>query len=176
MAFDVSSRNVKLDSDNNLQAECMNLRKEWEDAAIPLKDFVSNDDGTLAWGGRSFKDSARNVGLRESRFLEGELRDMRGVWKFASLDLSLYIRNFDGALRAFDDQPEYLADKSWHGANCYIINEVLGSCLDLDNGQSSSQPSMLLAQISQANQLMAPRHKDGPSFPVIKIKYGAWNR
>ncbi len=135
MAFYKSSRDVKLDSDLNLQAKCMNMRKEWEDSKFLLTQKFGNDNGNFVWGGCDFHYSARDVTLRENRFLEGKLQAMSGEWKYQSLDLGHYIANFDGALRAFDDKQDHLADDSWHGADCYIVNEASGLCLDLDNGQ-----------------------------------------
>ena len=62
-----------------------------------------------------------------------------------SIDLGSCISNDDGNLRSKDDKVEYLADDIWNGANCYLVNEASGTCLNLDGGQSCL---ILLAQSS----------------------------
>ncbi|KAL8924492.1 MAG: hypothetical protein Q9172_002657 [Xanthocarpia lactea] len=138
MAFYETSRDVKLNSDLNLQAKCMNMRKEWEASTFLLTQNLGNNDGNLVWGGCDFDHSARDVTLRENRFLEGKFQALSGEWKYQSLDLGQYIASFDGALRAFDDKQDHLADDSWHGADCYIVHKASGLCLELDNGNSGN--------------------------------------
>lgn len=135
MAFYTSSRDVRLNSDSNLKAKCMNMRREWEDSTFLLTHHLGNDDGSLKWGGRDFQDSARDLSIREGRFLEGNFRAMSGMWKHDSMDLEQYLSNSDGALRAVDDKQDYLLDESWHQVECYVGHEASGLCLDLDNGQ-----------------------------------------
>ena len=68
-----------------------------------------------------------------------------------SLDLGPCISNDDGNLRSKDDKVEYLADDIWNGANCYLVNEASGTCLNLDGGQSC------LALLAQSFTDSSPR-------------------
>ena len=133
-----SSRNIALDDDKNLVAECVNSRNEWENSIFPLNDHISNTGGGLSWGGKAFKDSTKNVSITGGRYLRAELRTVFGFWITTIFDLGLYIDNDDGILRAKEDRVGHLADDSWHGACCYVINEGTGTSLELFLGKCCS--------------------------------------
>jgi CVNH domain len=134
MDFSTSLHDVKLDDQETLVAKCENSRHEWELSAFPLNEYLGNNDGHFVWRWQGFKQTARNVYLRDSRFLHAELENAGGGWNATSVDLSEYIENQDGALWCKDEKQEFLAGDDWHLADCYVTNEASGLCLDLAGG------------------------------------------
>lgn len=107
------------------------MRHEWDHSVFPLNDCLGNRNGHFLWGGQGFKQSDRNTSLRDGRYLQVELCNMWGGWGATPTDLESCISNDDGNLWPKDDKVEYLLGDIWNGANCYIVSEASGTCLNL---------------------------------------------
>jgi len=101
--FSASVRNVTLDRDYDLIAECTAINGHKKLSSISLNDVLANEDGYFRWASPapgSFGASARNVKLVDGgKFLEAELRTCNGSWRTDRISLNERIENNDGDLR-----------------------------------------------------------------------------
>jgi len=101
--FSASARNVSLDGDFDLIAECTACSGQKKLSSISLNSILTNDDGHFRWapgGGGNFGASARHVKLIDGgRVLEAELRACSGDWRTDRIILDERIENSDGDLK-----------------------------------------------------------------------------
>jgi uncharacterized protein YcfJ len=100
--FSASSRQISLDGDYDLIAECGTVDGRHKLSSISLNKILTNNDGHFGWvaGGGNFGGSARNVRLVDGgKFLEAELCSRDGHWKHSRIWLDEKITNNDGELQ-----------------------------------------------------------------------------
>eukprot|EP01090_Pellita_catalonica_P016547 TRINITY_DN4764_c0_g1_i1.p1 TRINITY_DN4764_c0_g1~~TRINITY_DN4764_c0_g1_i1.p1 ORF type:complete len:100 (+),score=20.09 TRINITY_DN4764_c0_g1_i1:348-647(+) len=59
---------------------------------------LGNSDGVFAWGGTNWSITARKQQINESGILSAELRNCKGQWVAASIDLNEHLSNDNGNL------------------------------------------------------------------------------
>lgn len=97
-SFTKSCRNIRLNGETLLVADCLNHAGEYVPSAIDLDQILSNQHGELVWGGTNFSHSARNIVLNADGWLNCELGDGDGDWVAGGLDLNMGISNQNGVL------------------------------------------------------------------------------
>jgi hypothetical protein len=99
--FSASSRQISLDKDYDLIAECVAIDGNHKLSSVSLNSCLTNNNGHFGWAkGGNFGGSARNVRLVDGgKFLEAELRTMDGHWKHDRIWLDEKITNDNGNLQ-----------------------------------------------------------------------------
>ncbi|QRV93569.1 cyanovirin-N [Ceratobasidium sp. AG-Ba] len=100
MSFSKTSRNIRLQGDNILVAQCERADGEsFADSTLNLDTCLGNIDGSFKWGEKDYSLTARDVSL-EGTVLSGDLeRASGGSYKHSSVNLDDCIENHDGQLR-----------------------------------------------------------------------------
>ncbi|KAF2496708.1 hypothetical protein BU16DRAFT_339910 [Lophium mytilinum] len=99
--FSNTSRCIYLDNGQYLLAECQVTGEEYNLARLDLASALSNENGRFRWVpcNGNFQLSARDVRLIEgSTVLEAQLRNVKGDWMTAFVDLDERIANNHGRL------------------------------------------------------------------------------
>ncbi|KAH6660462.1 CVNH domain-containing protein [Truncatella angustata] len=99
--FTQSSARISLDNDHDLIAECGACDGSRKLSSISLNRLLTNDDGHFRWArDGNFAASARNVRLiHGGRFLQAELCQCNGSWRWAEICLDERIENSNGNLQ-----------------------------------------------------------------------------
>jgi hypothetical protein len=100
--FSASARQISLDGDYDLIAECGTADGHKKLSSISLNSVLTNNNGNFQWvqAGGNFGASARNVRLADGgRLLEAELCSQDGHWRHAKICLDEKIENSNGDLR-----------------------------------------------------------------------------
>ncbi|KAK5137152.1 hypothetical protein LTR08_000657 [Meristemomyces frigidus] len=98
--FSASSREVRLERNCILVAECTDTSGRHQRSTLDLNDCFTNSNGRLCWAkGGNFAGSAKDISLAEGgSVLEAKLGDGRGGWQRNSVRLNERITNDDGRL------------------------------------------------------------------------------
>lgn len=95
-----SSRDVRLEGNSTLVADCSDTSHRYRRSAIDLNYCFTNNDGRLLWErDGNFAASARSIRLTDGgRYLEAELCSIDGRWCHNRVNLNERIGNEDGRL------------------------------------------------------------------------------
>lgn len=98
--FHASSRNVRLENDSILVAECADCYGNHHWTSIDLNDCLTNTFGRLEWArGGNFRPTARHIRLEDNgSTLEADLGDGNGAWTPNRIYLNERITNDNGRL------------------------------------------------------------------------------
>jgi hypothetical protein len=99
MSLSLTSRNIQISSKGILTASCNKYDGSWVDSNINLNNYISNDDGVLAWGGSGFINSSKDFKIEENT-LKAQCQKRDGTWVDSSLSLDYFIGNNNGILDA----------------------------------------------------------------------------
>ncbi|KAL7276436.1 hypothetical protein RUND412_000575 [Rhizina undulata] len=98
MSYSRSSREISLQNDHILVAQCRNVNGEFVESRLDLNRYLGNINGVFYWNEKVFSNSAREVRLEYGSELFAELRREDGSWRATSVDLNDHIGNHNGKL------------------------------------------------------------------------------
>ncbi|QRV78806.1 CVNH domain protein [Ceratobasidium sp. AG-Ba] len=100
MSFSKSSRNIQLQGNSVLSAQCERADgQSFAPSTLDLNTCLGNIDGSFKWGEKDYSLTARDVSL-DGTNLSAKLQRADGVSeRHATVDLDERIENHDGNLR-----------------------------------------------------------------------------
>ncbi|KAI8622892.1 Cyanovirin-N [Xylariaceae sp. FL1651] len=135
MSFEATSRNISLQHDCILWADCRKRNNQWRRTSIELSRYIGNSDGAFTFSKPLFSKNAENIKLHGA-ILSAKLRRRDGTLVSATLNLNICIANMNGYLE-FQKPKESLLSS---GCCFKLVGPILrGLCLGLDGTFHASE-------------------------------------
>lgn len=99
MSFSLTSRDINISDKGILTASCNKFDGTWVNSSININNYVSNEDGSLTWGGKGFANNSKDIRIDDNT-LKAKCEKKDGTYVESSLNLDYFIGNDNGVLEA----------------------------------------------------------------------------
>ena len=88
----MSSRDISISDKGILTASCNKFDGSWVNSSLNLNNYISNDDGSLTWGGTGFINNSKDIRI-DHNTLKAKCQKNDGTYVDASINLDYFIGN-----------------------------------------------------------------------------------